>query len=404
MAKNLPDELADMGKEILHDVSIAIEKQDYSKLASDISNVIKNATVLSIDKKTTYASGKRTTDHNRTYVTSTQYKQKPGYAPFANAKVFKPYPFFMKKIPRHNGAGKIMFGSIGTMCMFPIFLVTVYESFSLAIIAAVGALFLFFIFQIIKGVKKLNLTKLYYEYGKYVGDVEYFDVETLAIRCLKTDAQVKKDLNKMLKEGFLPRARFDSTEKTLMITDNAYHLYLNAEKDRLEREKKSLEKEAEKKVSLDEMSSEMKDIIVDGEDYIKFVRKTNDIIPDTEEMSDKLYRLEEIMNKIFAQVKKDNSSAGELHKLMNYYLPTTKKLLAAYVELDKQPDAGENIVQTKKEISQAMDTINIAFEKLLDSMFQDMAWDISSDISVMKTMMAQDGLTENGGVAMQIKE
>ena len=43
-----------------------------------------------------------------------------------------------------------------------------------------------------------------------------------------------------------------------------------------------------------------------------------------------------------------------------------------------------------------MDTINMAFESLLDSLFQDMAWDISSDISVMKTMMAQDGLTVEG--------
>jgi 5-bromo-4-chloroindolyl phosphate hydrolysis protein len=117
-------------------------------------------------------------------------------------------------------------------------------------------------------------------------------------------------------------------------------------------------------------------------------------------MSNKLYKLENIMNKIFEQVKKDPSSADELHKLMNYYLPTTKKLLSAYVELDKQDSAGENVMQTKREIDMAMDTINLAFEKLLDSLFQDMAWDISSDISVMKTMMAQDGLTNEGGMAM----
>ena len=138
----------------------------------------------------------------------------------------------------------------------------------------------------------------------------------------------------------------------------------------------------------------------EGNDYITFVRGINDIIPDTEEMSNKLYKLEGIMNRIFEQVKKDPSSADELHKLMNYYLPTTKKLLTAYVELDKQPGAGENVMQTKKEIDLAMDTINMAFEKLLDSLFQEMAWDISSDISVMKTMMAQDGLTNEGGMAM----
>ena len=109
------------------------------------------------------------------------------------------------------------------------------------------------------------------------------------------------------------------------------------------------------------------------------------------------------MNRIFAQVKKDPSSADELHKLMSYYLPTTKKLLNAYVELDKEPEVGNNITQTKLEIDAAIDTINMAFENLLDSLFQDMAWDISSDISVMKTMMAQDGLTNEGqGISAQV--
>ena len=59
LAKNLPDELADMGKEILREVSIAIEKNDYSKLASDISQKVKAATVTSIERKTTYSSGSR---------------------------------------------------------------------------------------------------------------------------------------------------------------------------------------------------------------------------------------------------------------------------------------------------------------------------------------------------------
>ncbi len=111
------------------------------------------------------------------------------------------------------------------------------------------------------------------------------------------------------------------------------------------------------------------------------------------------------MNRIFAQVKKDPSSADELHKLMNYYLPTTKKLLNAYVELDRQPEVGDNITQTKQQIDEAIDTINTAFESLLDSLFQDMAWDISSDISVMKTMMAQDGLTVDGqGISAQMQQ
>ena len=60
--------------------------------------------------------------------------------------------------------------------------------------------------------------------------------------------------------------------------------------------------------------------------------------------------------------------APDLQKMMNYYLPTTSKLLDAYRELDKQPIAGENISNTKAEIEQTVDTLNVAFEKLLDSL------------------------------------
>ena len=78
---------------------------------------------------------------------------------------------------------------------------------------------------------------------------------------------------------------------------------------------------------------------------------------------------------------------------MNYYLPTTRKLVDAYRDLDREPIAGESIVKTKKEIEDTLDTINQAFENLLNSFFEEKALDISSYISVLHTMLEQEGLT-----------
>ena len=64
--------------------------------------------------------------------------------------------------------------------------------------------------------------------------------------------------------------------------------------------------------------------------------------------------------------------------------------------MDHQPVAGENISSTKREIEATIDTLNVAFEKLLDDLYEDKAWDISSDISVLNTVLAQDGLKEDG--------
>jgi 5-bromo-4-chloroindolyl phosphate hydrolysis protein len=112
-------------------------------------------------------------------------------------------------------------------------------------------------------------------------------------------------------------------------------------------------------------------------------------------MSEKLAKLESIMTRIFAQVKKQPESADDLRKFMTYYLPTTTKLVDAYRDLDGQPEYGTNVANTKKEIEDTLDTINEAFENLFDSLFEDTAWDISSDISTMKVMLQQEGLTGN---------
>ena len=89
-----------------------------------------------------------------------------------------------------------------------------------------------------------------------------------------------------------------------------------------------------------------------------------------------------------------------------YVLKNTKaflfvSLLDAYRSFENEPIQSDNILRTKKEIEDTLDTINAAFEKLLDDLFQTTAWDISSDISVLQTMLAQEGLTNQAGPSKQ---
>ena len=126
---------------------------------------------------------------------------------------------------------------------------------------------------------------------------------------------------------------------------------------------------------------------------MQHIRECNDAITG-DVMSQKLFTLEDIMKRIFEQLKKSPESADDLQKLMKYYLPTTTKLIDAYKDLEGQPSFGENnIANTKKEIEDTLDVINVAFGKLFDDMFEDAAWDISTEISTMKTMLAKEGLT-----------
>ncbi len=84
---------------------------------------------------------------------------------------------------------------------------------------------------------------------------------------------------------------------------------------------------------------------------------------------------------------------------MNYYLPITVKLLKAYDDLEEQPVQGVNISTSRKEIEGTLDTLAVAYERLLDTIFRDMTWDVSADISVLNDVLAQEGLIDRGGPA-----
>ena len=142
------------------------------------------------------------------------------------------------------------------------------------------------------------------------------------------------------------------------------------------------------------MSPEAQEVLRKGNEFLVKIRESNDAIPG-EEISAKISRMEMIVQKIFERAGEHPEVIPDLKKMMDYYLPMTVKLLDAYEDMDGQPVQGENITASKKEIEETIDTLNIAFEKLLDSIFRDTAWDVYTDISVLHTVLAQEGLTED---------
>ena len=151
----------------------------------------------------------------------------------------------------------------------------------------------------------------------------------------------------------------------------------------------------EKEAKNEKLAPEVQKIIDQGDAFIRKIHECNEAIPG-EEISAKISRMEMLVDRIFDRVEENPQSVSDIRKLMEYYLPTTIKLLEAYEQLDRQPVDGENIQTAKREIEATLDTLNTAFEKLLDDLFQDTMWDVSSDISVLNTMLAQEGLKEDG--------
>lgn len=135
-------------------------------------------------------------------------------------------------------------------------------------------------------------------------------------------------------------------------------------------------------------------MIADGRMAIAEMKRLDDNIEDAA-ISAHIQRLAVVTQKIFDQVKADPKKLPQIRKFMNYYLPTTLKLLNAYDRMSAQGVSGENISGTMGKVEEMMGTIVAAFEKQLDSLFGAEAMDISTDITVLENMMAREGLTDD---------
>lgn len=160
-----------------------------------------------------------------------------------------------------------------------------------------------------------------------------------------------------------------------------------------EKPKEEPKKEPEKVEKSHTGNPEVDKIIDEGREYLKKLREADDAIPD-EALSEDITRMERASGDIFRYIADHPEKAPQIRKFMNYYLPTTLKLLGSYQRLSAQSVKGENISATLFNIAGMMHTVADAFEKQLDSLYAAEAMDISADITVFETLLKQEGFVE----------
>ena len=139
-------------------------------------------------------------------------------------------------------------------------------------------------------------------------------------------------------------------------------------------------------------NAEVDKMLKEGKMAISEMKRLDENIADPGISAD-IVRLEQVSGKIFEAVKEDPKKLPKIRKFMDYYLPTTLKLLNAYDRMSATGVSGENIDGTLTKVEGMMRNIVAAFEKQLDSLYGADALDISTDITVLETMMAREGLT-----------
>ena len=249
-----------------------------------------------------------------------------------------------------------------------------------------------------KGIKNRRLVRHFRQICTLMGTKEYISTKELcdSMHCEK--GELLTDITAMIDKSMLRQGHLDADGTCLMVTNDCYDQYralLNAQK-----EQQLAEQKAREQLEASGVTPEYQQMLKECEAYIQKIHQCNLDLPG-EVITAKLSRLETVVTRILAEAKKRPKEAAELRKFIDYYMPTTWKLLDAYRSFEQEPIQSDNIIRTKKEIEDTLDTINTAFEKLLDDLFQTTAWDISSDISVLQTMLAQEGLTSQAGPSKQ---
>ena len=142
-------------------------------------------------------------------------------------------------------------------------------------------------------------------------------------------------------------------------------------------------------------------LITERDRAVSELKRLNDAIRD-EKISAQIDRLEATTKKIIGVVVEKPEKLPQIRKFMNYFLPTTLKLLGAYHRMDSTGIDGENITATKEKVGGMLDTLCAAFDKQLDSLYGDEAMDISTDITVMEQMLQQEGLDGTEGTTLEL--
>ena len=386
----------DLGRNIQEIVDRAVNSQDYRKLNQTITQAVGRAVDMGSE------AVRKAMDGAARPASTAKPEAMPAVV---EVKQNLPVLYGSTNSKTAGGIAKIVGGSLLSCVTFLallstslVALVTGGSLFSISAALTLASLGVG-IWLLCSGIRTLGWVGRFKTYRKTLGEKTHCTLERLARSVGKNVKFVRKELQQMIDQGLFLEGHLDKEEKTLIISDETYR---NFEQSRLAMEERQrLEAAAQKQAAAEQsrkpaasQNPQVQEVLDRGNAFIAEIRRCNDAIPG-QEISEKISRMETIVRRIFERAQAHPEIVPDLKKLMDYYLPMTVKLLNAYAEMDAQPIQGETIEGSKREIEATLDTLNLAFEKLLDSVFKDTAMDVSSDISVLNTLLAQEGLTED---------
>lgn len=225
----------------------------------------------------------------------------------------------------------------------------------------------------------------YAKYQAIAGKKPTVTISQLAAAANVSTRRVENDLEQMVQKGFWGKEAYLDLGRGVLV--RTFEAAEDLEQDQKETQPAPAEAE-------EGYSGQLRDI-----------RRANDRIADPA-ISAKIDRLEDLAGKIFRIVEEEPAKKAKASTFLNYYLPTTQKLLDSYADFEEAGVSGGNVSQAKQRIADTMDKIVAGFERQLDQLYQSDVMDVDSDIRVMEQMLRRDGgsVAEDFGMGAALQQ
>lgn len=220
------------------------------------------------------------------------------------------------------------------------------------------------------------------KYNREIGNNTVIPTADLAAISAKPIDFTIKDLLNMIEKDYYRQARIVENGELFILDSKTYKLYkeemLLDPKDRMQ----EIEDKENNALVVEYLSKAKKDVTALTEMTAKL----------REPMKGKVSEFLQIVGKIFELLRENPNTARDLDKTINYYLPTTVKLVDSYLTMSEKPT--DSVKSSLKSTEDTMDLVNNAFMKILDNIYEEKIMDLSSDMSVLKSMLRQEGLLD----------
>lgn len=234
--------------------------------------------------------------------------------------------------------------------------------------------------------QKMKLEKNFSRYRIEVADNRVVAVDDFATAVAQPHHVVVNELQKLISDGYFPQGRLVEDGQLFLLDQGAYKAYKENYRQasvHVKETPKSIQ-EGEENQALDQRRvaiDQYIDQLVNQGSQVKnqsFRQKTDQLLA--------------ILRAIKKSIQEDPGRIEDLNKFVDYYTPTSIKLIDRYLEFEQSPIPLDSMNKSMHDIEKSIETLIVAYENLLNDLYREDLLDLSAEMKVMNTVLTQDGL------------